>query len=197
MSLRMWTLGLVVLGVTALAPYPARAGQLRCVSHDLPSDEKREAFEAARQVIPKDAGRFTLESTCWNSESALAWFRTPTVVDEDGVRWWWSAQCRRETRPWSCEAAIKERRIDVSVAAIGAPARIQARLPVGFPADRARSIVATSARLSGQREMPLPACPPDPDDAANWNRLRSYTATLASEDGYADIERSNTGADVE
>jgi hypothetical protein len=195
-----WTVTLVLSAIAAtpaLCPYPARAAQARCASQELPPAEKSEAFGLVRQVIPQDAGRVRLEAACWNSDFAVAQFRTSTVVDPDGVHWWWSALCQRTTHPWLCQAATKERRIDVNVTEFGRSARIVTTLPVDFPADRARSITATSATLAGRRDMPLPACTPGPDDASNWNRLRSYVSTLASQDVYAEIERTVTGADVE
>ena len=204
MGLRAGRAGTAVLVLTVaaaammqLSPTPTRAGQLRCASRELRRSEKDEAFNRVARVMPTDSGPVFLQSACWNSDFAIAWFRSHTAVDADGVRWWWSAECRRDTARWSCEAAVKERRIDVTVTEDGRATKIVASVPPDFPADRARSIVAISATLAGKQEMPLPACTPSPGDELAWSRFRSFVSALSSQEPAAEIQRTNEGVEVD
>jgi hypothetical protein len=180
--------------VAQLTPHPAYAGQLRCASRKLPFSDREEAFRQVLRAMPRDGGRISLESACWNSDFAIAWFRTPTAVDSDEVRWWWSAQCRRDRGPWSCEAA-KERRVDVTISEGSWSKKVEATLPPDFQAYRARLIVATTATLVSKSDMPIPTCVSG--DVSDWNRFRSYASAAASQEAFAEIRRTESGVEVD
>ena len=201
LSCRMRKVILVVLTIIAaavaqLCPSPASAAQLRCASHELTTSDEDEAFDRARRAMPKASGEVSLEFGCWNPDFAVASFRTPAMVDTDGVRWWWSARCRRAIQAWSCEAASQERQIDVTISQDGKPIKVVADLAVGFPAARARSLVTASAALSSRMEMPLPGCTRSPGDASSWRNIREHPFPMTW-DPEAEITRTEVGAYVD
>src|SRR5581483_2605327 len=105
------------------------------------------------------------------SDFAIASFRTPTGKEGDGVRWWWSALCRRGQPKWSCETPHKERRLDVKVNMANRHIRLEVTLPEQFSAIRAREIVTATAKLSSSPQMPLPECGTAQENASGWKAV--------------------------
>ncbi len=153
-------------------PAPANAGMLRCASHHLASDERDEVLVRARRSVPANGRSLILKSACWNPDFAIAWLRTPTEVDLDGVRWWWAVRCDRKMRVWSCDEVTRERRIEVSITDTAEPTTIISSFPDAMSSSRARAIITATATLAMKVEMPLPACSQSSDDALRWRRSR-------------------------
>jgi hypothetical protein len=187
----------VTLLVVLLPRTPASAALLRCASHHLAPAERDEVFDRAHRVVPRGVGSLTLESACWNRDFAIAWFRTPTAVDPDGVRWWWTVRCDRRTRPWSCSPAKRERRIEVSIAYDTRPATIIGSFPEGMSANRAKAIVAAVATLATKPEMPLTACSGGSDDARKWLRARLNPPAPDLDYPAAEVDVTSAGAIVD
>jgi hypothetical protein len=197
-AIRLYGLLIAVTVVMALLlQTPASAALLRCASHHLAPAERNEVFDRALHVVPRGSGSLTLESACWNRDFAIAWFRTPTAVDPDGVRWWWSVRCDRRTRPWSCSPAKRERRIEVSVADGARLATIVGSFPEGMSASRAKAIVAAVATLATKPEMPLAACSGGSGDAHKWLPVRWNPPAPDLNYPAAEVDVTSTGAIVD
>jgi hypothetical protein len=113
-----------------------------------------------------------IKSACWNRDFAIAWLRTPTAVDLEGVHWWWAVRCDRQTRSWSCAPATRERRIEVVTTNAAQPATVVGSFPDAMSASQARTIITTTATLAMKADMPIPACSEGSDDAGRWLRSR-------------------------
>jgi hypothetical protein len=176
---------------------PASAARLRCASHRLVPAERDEVSDRARRIVPRGGGSLILESACWNRDFAIAWFRTPTIVDPDGVHWWWGVRCDRKTRSWSCDPAKREHRIEVSIADDAHPATVVGSFPDGMSGSRAKAIVTATATLAMKREMPLPACSRSSDDASRWLRVRLSPPAPDLNCPAAEVDVASTGAIVD
>jgi hypothetical protein len=173
------------------------AATLRCASHHLQPDERAEVLDRARRKMPAGAKSLRLESACWNRDFAIAWLRTPTLVDQEGVHWWWAVECRRDKRSWACDQVTRERRIEAVISGAARPMTVSASLPDGMAADRARALITTTATLAIQDEMPLPACSSGRDDATMWRRLRFDPPSPDVEYPSASISMESTGLVVD
>jgi hypothetical protein len=148
-------------------------------------------------LVPVNGKSLTLKSACWNRDFAIAWLRTPTVVEFDGVRWWWAVHCDRKTRSWSCDAAIRERRIEVTVTDAAEPTTVISSFPDAMPASRARLIIAATAPLAMRAEVPFSACSQSNDDTLRWRRSRFSPQEQDLESPAVQIELSDTGPMVD
>ncbi len=186
-----------VLFVALLDSTHVRAAARRCGANHLEPAERDDVLHRARRVVPRDAGSLFLDSACWNRDSASAWFRTPTVVDPDGVHWWWVVRCERDTRSWSCDPAKRQRRIEVSVADVEKPAALMGSFPDNMSTSRAKAILVATATLVMNAEMPLPPCTRGSDDANRWIRARSNLPTPDLDYPAAEVDVASTGVIVD
>jgi hypothetical protein len=99
-----------------------------------------------------------LEVSCWNVDFAVAGFETPPVTEPDGVEGSWYIRCERNTRPWSCEPATRERSVEVSVIKDGKTNKFLGQLPVGLSGSRGRALVTAAATVAIEPQMTLPGC---------------------------------------
>ncbi len=182
----------MLLVVAALNPGYTRAGALICASRRLPESERLEVVQSALHRIPRRNGPVTVEGACWNRNFARASARTPTVVDSDGVRHWWAAQCERKTWRWKCDPGELIRWLKIDSGTADQHRVLDVKLPNGFSVDRARMLASTVLRLATSPTLPLPACIPGPDDAAAWQK-RSATSVLEDSLPEAEIELTQTG----
>jgi hypothetical protein len=188
---------MLTLFVTLFDTTPTSAARLRCASHRLVPAERDDVSERARRIVPRGGGALILESACLNRDFAIAWFRTRTVVDPDGMHWWWGVRCDRKTRSWSCDPAKRERRIEVSIADDAHPATVVASFPGGMSTSRVKAIVTATATLAMKREMPLSACSGGSDDASRWLRARSNPPSPDLNSPAAEVDVASTGAIVD
>jgi hypothetical protein len=170
----IWLRGLTIAAALFIILFdstPAHAEMLRCASHRLVPAELDHVFGLARSFVPRGGGSLRLDSVCSNRDFAMAWFRTSTVLDPDGVHWWWSERCERRARSWSCDPAIRERRIEVTVEDSGQRVTVVGSLPDGMSVKRAQAVIAASATFAMKPEMPLPGCSGSSADATRWHSL--------------------------
>ncbi len=151
---------------------PANAQMLRCASHHLAPGERDEVLGLARHVAPGNAGLLSLKSACWNHDFAIAWLRTPTVVDPEGVSSWLAVRCDRKTRSWSCDTVTRERRVEVAISDTVPAVRIVSSLPDDMSGAWARSVIIATASLAMKMEMPLSACSTSIGDRNTWRESR-------------------------
>lgn len=196
-SPRKGSLIAVTVVLALLHQTPASAGLLRCASDHLAPAESNDVFARAHHIVPRGSGSLTLQSACWNRDFSIAWLRTPTVVDPDGVRWWWTVRCEHRTRPWACNPPKRERRIEVSIADGARLATIVGSFPEGMSTSRAKAIVAAVATLAMKPEMPLTACFGDSDDARRWLRVRSNPPAPDLDNPAAEVDVTSKGAIVD
>jgi hypothetical protein len=193
--------GLFVAGSIIVALFnstPANAAALRCASRHLVPAERDDVVNRANRVAPKGGGSLTLTGACSNHDFAIAWFRTPLVVDPDGVHWWWSVRCDRKTRSWSCSPAERVRRIEVDVQGNAQPpTTVVSSLPEGISADRAKAVVAATATLAMKPEIPLSACSKGRDDANTWLGVRSNPPAPDLEYPAASVYVTSNGVTVD
>ena len=176
---------------------PANAAMLRCASHHITSGEHDEILVRARRLVPVGGRALLIKSACWNRDFAIAWLRTPTVVDLEGVHWWWAVRCDRKTRSWSCDPATRERRIEVVITNAAQPATVVGSFPDAMSASRARTIITTTATLAMKADMPLPACSEGIDDAGSWLRSRFNPPDPDLEYPAAEVDFAGGGPIVE
>jgi hypothetical protein len=139
----------------------------------------------------------TLKSACWDRDFAIAWFRTSTVVDSEGVHGWWAISYHRKTRSWACDPAQQERRIEVSIEANGQAVVVAGSFPEGISARRAKAMIADTGTLAMQPTMPLAACSPSTDDAIRWARSRLDPPAADMDAPAAEVAIANDGAVVD
>lgn len=183
---------LALFGLTA-----ANAALLRCASHSLARAQRDAVLHDALHLVPHDGGVLTLESACWNTDFAIAWLRTPTVVGPDGVYSWWAVHCRRKARSWSCDPAELVRRVEVPIAGRSRRYIVVGSLPQGMSPSRARAIIATTVKLAMRLKMPLPACSKDNADANGWHSAHGNPSAPNVEYPAAEVDFADMGINVD
>lgn len=148
--------------------------------------------------MPHRDGTIALTSACWNRDFATAWFRTPTQIDSEERRWWWSLTCNRDRHSWSCEQPQRQQRIEVRVAAEDREVSIIASFPETISTVRAKALVATAATLAMKQKLPLPACFQGNDDTDRWRLARVDPPPSADLDYPAvSLETASTGSVID
>jgi hypothetical protein len=77
----------------------ARIG--KCSMGSLTSTEKSLLLEAARRVLPPQSEP-AVSNLCGTTSAEIT---TQKIPDKPGLRHWWVAACRRESREWVCDPA--------------------------------------------------------------------------------------------
>ena len=166
------TLALVVL-LGVLVPDVVRAQMLICASHALKREDAASLKVAARALLSQSA-RVLITDACVNPGYALGFLETPKILTADGVQQWWTLNCRREAKPWACDAPGFKQFIAARIDIRGEFHRVELSFDEGFSLDDVRALASRAIEIYTDPASRLPACgteaPQASDQLSTWER---------------------------
>ena len=159
--------------VVSLWPSPSPAGELRCANHKLSIQDTERLAVTAGAKTPAGVTFSVAYPPCNNADFAYASFESSRRALPDGVTAWWTLDCSRRLKLWTCDEPRYWREAETSVVIQGVARRVHSTFDAATSLEVARPLIAPAAELLyGNPETPPPACRPGKGDDALWRRLK-------------------------
>jgi len=187
----------VALAVLALPLVPwtgSEAQTLICASDALAKPDQRRLLNAARAGLPDDV---TLQAptACRNPGSARAWLETERRPTAEGAQQWWTINCKRGQRDWSCDPPHLQRSATMTLVIDGRVRTINLSFDGSISLADAQELTSRAWSIYEDATAAPAAC--SSLERKDWERMRAaYPLNLSASELDASVSLEEEAREV-